>query len=132
MLYNVGSVVIFQRAAESCDVLAPLCCHGSSDSDEASLVAADRLWHHAATPPPGHTPLPVKLGVATKPFLTHAVIVALVIESSVVRFTLVLSQVTTGTWQTVEVMVTRLYSISICSYISTAEVLTPPLIFLPG
>lgn len=40
----------------------------SSDSDEASLVAADWLRHHAATPPPGHTPLPVEFGITPKPW----------------------------------------------------------------
>lgn len=38
----------------------------SSYSDEASLVAADWLGHHAATPPPGHTPLSVELGITTE------------------------------------------------------------------
>lgn len=38
----------------------------SSDSDEASVVTADGLRHHAATPPPGHTSLPVEFGVTPK------------------------------------------------------------------
>lgn len=41
----------------------------SSDGDEASLVAGDGLRHHAATPPPGHTPLPVEFGVTTKSWI---------------------------------------------------------------
>lgn len=40
----------------------------SSDGDEASLVAADWVRHHAAAPPPGHTSLPVEFGVTPQPW----------------------------------------------------------------
>lgn len=55
----------------SCDYLAVTSSlshdpHSSSDSDETSVVTADGLWHHAATPPPGHTSLSVEFGITPK------------------------------------------------------------------
>lgn len=60
-------VVVLSWVGMVAGVIAPDPPTSSSDGDEASLVAADGLWHHAATPPPGHTPLPVEFSVATKP-----------------------------------------------------------------
>lgn len=85
-----------------------LFCFRCSDGDEASLVTVDCFWNHAASPPPGHTSFPVKLGIASQTFFTHAVVVAFVVEASVVCFALVLPQVTARTWKTVQMMVTGL------------------------
>lgn len=50
--------------------LAPCPTSTSSYGDEASLVAADWVRHHAAAPPPGHTSLRVELGVTPESWET--------------------------------------------------------------